>query len=86
LRRGDATNGALAITVHAKGTTLSNTTDKQCLVCGKDDAQTPLVSLVYREQPLWICPQHLPVLIHDPGRLVGTLPGAENLEPADHDD
>jgi hypothetical protein len=26
------------------------------------------------------------VLIHDPQRLVGTLPGAEHLEPADHHD
>ena len=34
----------------------------------------------------WICPQHLPILIHDPARLVGILPGAENLRPADHHD
>jgi len=33
-----------------------------------------------------ICPQHLPVLIHDPARLVGILPGAEELQPSDvHD-
>jgi hypothetical protein len=60
--------------------------DKQCLVCKKTDAETPLVSLAYRDRPLWICPQHMPVLIHNPNALVGTLPGAENLSPADHDD
>lgn len=46
----------------------------------------PLIAFRFREADLWICPQHLPVLIHDPGRLVGILPGAEGLEPADHHD
>ena len=59
---------------------------KQCLLCGRDAAQTPLITLDYRESTFWICPQHLPVLIHDPGQLIGRLPGAENLRPADiHD-
>jgi hypothetical protein len=58
----------------------------KCLACQSTDEQTPLVALQYRGQPLWICPQHLPILIHDPARLVGTLPGAENLRPADHHD
>lgn len=59
---------------------------KACLACGHEDDGTPLVRLDYRGEPHWICPQHLPILIHDPGRLVGTLPGAENLRPADHQD
>jgi hypothetical protein len=33
-----------------------------------------------------ICPQHLPVLIHNPQMLVGKLPGAEGLTPAEHHD
>jgi hypothetical protein len=41
---------------------------------------------VYRDSRLWICPQHLPVLIHDPAQLIGKLPGAENLRPAEHHD
>lgn len=57
-----------------------------CLACQRSDDQTPLVHLQYRGEDLWICPQHLPVLIHDPQRLVGTLPGAEHLKPADHHD
>ena len=57
-----------------------------CLACGRDSAATPLVALEYRSSRLWICPQHLPILIHDPERLVGILPGAENLSPADHHD
>jgi hypothetical protein len=33
---------------------------------------------------MWICPQHMPILIHDPAQLVGKMPGAENLKPSDH--
>lgn len=57
-----------------------------CLVCGRGSDRTPLLSLEYRGGTLRICPEHLPVLIHDPGRLVGILPGAEDLRPAEHED
>jgi hypothetical protein len=58
----------------------------ECLACGRDAEQTPLVTLEYRGDRTYICPQHLPILIHDPARLIGKLPGAEGLEPADvHD-
>lgn len=59
---------------------------RACLVCRRGDDETPLVQLVYRGAPLHLCPQHLPILIHDPQRLVGLLPGAEALRPADHHD
>ncbi|MGD8868477.1 MAG: hypothetical protein PVI01_12640 [Gemmatimonadales bacterium] len=62
------------------------TSEKECLACGRNAGQTPLITLEYRGDLLYICPQHLPVLIHDPARLIGKLPGAEDLEPADiHD-
>ena len=61
-------------------------TERHCLACKRDSHATPLVQLVYRDSALWICPQHLPMLIHDPASLVGVLPGAENLSPADHHD
>lgn len=57
-----------------------------CLVCRKTSAEVPLLSFRYKGSDLWICPQHLPILIHDPTKLAGLLPGAENFEPADHDD
>ena len=60
---------------------VDRTNEKHCLVCKKTDEETPLISAVYRGAPLWICPQHMPVLIHSPEKLVGTLPGAENLTP-----
>jgi hypothetical protein len=62
---------------------VSNTT---CLVCRRGDDVTPLIPLEYRGATLRICPQHLPILIHDPARLVGMLPGADGLEPAEGHD
>ena len=57
-----------------------------CLLCERDSDVTPLLTLEYRGSTIRICPQHLPVLIHDPARLVGILPGAEELQPSDvHD-
>ncbi len=49
---------------------------KACLACDRDSDQTPLICLEYRGAPLWICPQHMPLLIHQPDKLVGSLPGA----------
>jgi hypothetical protein len=60
--------------------------DKCCLACGRGTNETPLIHLEYQGAALWICPQHLPVLIHNPAELVGRLPGAEKLSPADHHD
>ncbi len=57
---------------------------KQCLVCARGSDAIPLVMFEYRGQNRWICPQHLPILIHKPGQLVGHLDGAENLEAAEH--
>ncbi len=61
-------------------------TKSTCLFCQRDSHATPLVHLNYNESDLWICPQHLPILIHDPSQLIGKLPGAEKLRPADHHD
>jgi hypothetical protein len=54
-----------------------------CVYCERDSETIPLVSLRYQNSDLWICPQHLPILIHKPSQLVGKLPGAEKLGPAD---
>ena len=54
-----------------------------CLLCDGDSDATPLLTLEYRGSTIRICPQHLPVLIHDPARLIGVLPGAEQLQPSD---
>jgi hypothetical protein len=66
--------------------TESDGTRAGCLVCKKSSAEVPLIALQFRGEDRWICPQHLPILIHDPSRLAGLLPGAEGLEAADHHD
>jgi hypothetical protein len=58
----------------------------QCVACGRDTSETPLIRLDFRGGTFAICPQHLPILIHDPAQLVGRLPGAETLAPAEHHD
>ncbi|HHL71165.1 MAG TPA: hypothetical protein ENJ29_01530 [Bacteroidetes bacterium] len=60
--------------------------EKSCVFCERTSDQVPLIGLEFRGTTLAICPQHMPVLIHDPGQLVGKMPGAENLSPADHKD
>lgn len=52
-----------------------------CLYCERSEDEVPLLQMRYRGGELWICPQHLPILIHKPSQLAGKLPGAENLTP-----
>ena len=54
-------------------------TNKACVFCQRDDNQVPLVQLSYQGRIYWLCSQHIPVLIHDPAQLAGSLPGAENM-------
>jgi hypothetical protein len=57
-----------------------------CIYCERDSDQIPLLSLVYKDQRVSICPQHLPILIHNPEKLADKLSGAENFQPADQHD
>ena len=59
---------------------MDNNNDKACIFCQRGDNQVPLVQLSYMEKSYWICPQHIPILIHEPGKLAGMLPGAEDME------
>ncbi len=56
----------------------------RCLVCEQTSEEVPLLNLTYQDKHYWICPTHLPILIHKPGQLSGKLPGAENLKPNEH--
>ena len=57
-----------------------------CIACNRTSKEIPLLTLTYGESTFCICPQHLPVLIHDPQMLIGKLPGAEKMLPAEHKD
>jgi hypothetical protein len=54
--------------------------EKKCLVCDISNQKVPLLKIDFRDQEIYICSQHLPVLIHHPEELVGKLPGAENIQ------
>lgn len=64
---------------------MSNETH-QCLVCNRTELQVPLIQLQYGGRAFWICPQHFPILIHNPEQLAGKLPGVEHLAPHIHDE
>jgi len=54
-----------------------------CIQCERTSEEVPLIPLSYHGQEFWICPQHLPILIHQPARLADKLPGLEHLTPAE---
>jgi len=55
-----------------------------CLFCERNSDEVPLITIQYRDNQYWICPTHFPILIHQPEKLAGKLPGAENLQPGAH--
>ena len=57
----------------------------QCLNCGKDDRQVPLLPVVFNGGQHYICPQCLPVLIHKPDKLADKLPGMQPGKLLEHD-
>lgn len=59
-------------------------TQSGCLVCNRTHQDIPLITLEYQEEKFYICPEHLPVLIHHPEQLTGRLPGAEKLSGHQH--
>ncbi len=59
---------------------MENHNEKYCLFCKRDSEQVPLVHLDFKGKSYWICPQHIPVLIHDPSQLEGMIPDAENMQ------
>ena len=58
----------------------SMSNDKACLVCEKSSSETPVTKFYYQESEFYICPQHMPVLIHNPQELIGLLDGVDKLQ------
>ena len=54
--------------------------NKECLVCKTSSSEIPVTKFYYQESEFFICPQHIPILIHNPQQLVGLLPGADKLK------
>jgi hypothetical protein len=57
----------------------------QCLNCERAETDIPLVALRYEGREAWICSQCLPILIHQPQRLVGRLDKADTITPVPPD-
>ena len=63
-----------------------STSQPVCLVCGRTQLEIPLLTFAYQNGSYHICPQHLPVLIHNPQMLGDKLPGSAGMSPAEHED
>jgi len=55
-------------------------TEKACIVCKKSSQETPVTKFYHKDSEFYICPQHIPILIHNPQELVGLLEGADKLQ------
>jgi hypothetical protein len=53
--------------------------EPKCLACGRTSSEVPLLSVQFQQSIYYICPQDFPILIHQPQKLAGKLPGVENL-------
>jgi hypothetical protein len=57
--------------------------EEKCVYCDRSSTEVPLILLHYQNAVVWICPQHLPILIHKPKQLADKLPGAANFGKPD---
>ncbi len=64
-----------------KSINMNNDDKKNCIACGITEEEVPLIVLTYKGEEMRICPQHIPLLIHEPQKLVGKFEGAENMTP-----
>ncbi len=51
----------------------------KCVYCERNSDEVPLIAMRHQGESAWICPQHLPILIHKPEQLAQRLPGAAKL-------
>jgi hypothetical protein len=49
----------------------------QCFHCQRNSDEIPLFEFQFNGAAFWICPQHLPLLIHKPEQIAQKLPGAK---------
>ena len=53
--------------------------NKTCIVCNRTEDEIPLVIMSYKGKEIRICPEHIPLLIHEPHKLAGKIDNAENF-------
>ena len=52
----------------------------ECFYCKITEQEVPLIRLAYRDASLFICPQHLPILIHKPEQLASIFDEMEGSD------
>jgi len=58
-----------------------------CLNCGASEQERPILTIKFQSQEFYICPQCLPILIHEPHKLMDKLPGFQPTDyPSSQDD
>jgi hypothetical protein len=55
-----------------------------CLNCGRTEGVIPLLQMTYKNATVTICPQCLPILIHNPEKLAEKLPGMDLTKSNEH--
>jgi len=60
-----------------------NSDEEKCIWCMRSSDEIPLILLSHQGKTTWICPAHLPILIHKPEQLADRLPGAAKLDRAE---
>jgi len=53
---------------------------KECLVCKKASTEIPVTKFYYQDSEFYICPQHMPTIIHNPQELIGLIDGADEFK------
>ncbi len=64
---------------------MTDTDKAACINCSRNDMEIPLLRLQFKGDGFWLCSACLPTLLHRPERLVGRLPGAEEIQPVNHE-
>jgi hypothetical protein len=58
----------------------------ECFFCQQTSNDIPLINILFQGQNYWICPQHFPMLIHEPKKLAGKIPGLDKWVPFEETD
>ena len=53
---------------------------RKCLVCKTSSTEIPVTKFYYHDSEFYICPQHMPVIIHNPEELIGLIEGADKFK------
>ena len=58
--------------------------EKKCIVCGSDTNEMPLLKFEFKQQEIYVCSEHIPIIIHQPQKLQGLIPDLPPDRGADH--